>query len=221
MVSFASSISLQQVRQKKNLKLLIGGLVEDEYNKIIEEITKFVKNYGLSTYAITGSCAIAVILHEVVTKDLSKIIDESDKNYILGIYTKLNLPSDLDIKIITKNRMLSILQNFNFLKNNGYEINGSNSSALFTTYKNEDYFKKIDMTKEIGIFKNSIIIINGINFISLDKLFESYSRHNRTKNKVLENGTGIDKKDFLKKLLDILSKYNLLDKYININNINN
>jgi hypothetical protein len=202
---------------KKNLKLLIGGLVESEYDKIIEEITNFINNYGLLTYAITGSCAIAVILHEVVTKDLLKIIDQPDKDYILKIYTKLNLPSDLDIKIITRNRQLNISQNFDFLEKYGYEINGNSSSVLFTKKNNKDYFKKIDMTKEIGDYQNSIIIINGINFICLIKLYESYKRHNRTKNKVLENGTGINKKDFLEKLIDILSKYNLLNKYINLN----
>jgi len=89
----------------------------------------------------------------------------------------------------------------------------------------DPYFSNVDLVKGIRIYQNSIVTINELRILSLNKLISLYSRpkgFERTKNFPSENGTGIDKKQFLIDLKEILQKYPALkSKYINPNNRNN
>lgn len=221
---------------KKNLKLLIGGLVENEYIEIIDQIRRFLINsditnqYQVEDYAIKGSCAIAIILDELVTRDLAIIKDEADKAYILMNYTKLLKPNDLDIILVGSyfnNRVTNMDQKlYGFKKTNGrnllQNIISDLSEGSIVSIK-DPYFSNIDLVKGIRVYKNSIVTINELRILSLNKLISLYSSgFPRKQNFPSANGTGIDKKQFLIKLKEILEKYpTLKSKYINPENNNN
>jgi len=188
--------------------------------KILSDINQFLdlrKNLNSDSirslnYAITGSCAILIILFDVIKKH-GAIIEKTDLDLIIQYFTNLK-PNDLDILIFIPARgptnLIMVL--YHILPN--IIINNQITGGPEVITKKFLGFPKIDLKYEVGNFEKCTINIEGLNILALDKLLAKYSYWKRDRN--------ILKKEIFENLIVILGKYNLLEYYSKpSNNANN